>query len=146
MRDPLGRLDPQALLRTDPAREPVRILRWLVRRRRIETTFQEARAHLGVETQPHRSDLAIARTTPCLLGLLSLAALLGARLSPEERRAGMTAAWRRQQQPTFGDTLAAVRKRVRREQGLVVSWNAGEVAKLRPTLREGWECALCHAT
>lgn len=38
----------------------------------METTFQEVRAHLGVETQRQWSDLAIARTTPALLGLFSL--------------------------------------------------------------------------
>jgi ABC-type uncharacterized transport system permease subunit len=41
----------------------------------VETTFQEARAHLGVETQRQWSDLAILRTTPALLGLLSLITL-----------------------------------------------------------------------
>ena len=33
--------------------------------------FQEVRTHLGVETQRQWSDLAIARTTPVLLGLFS---------------------------------------------------------------------------
>jgi hypothetical protein len=35
----------------------------------IETTYEEARAHLGVETQRQWSDPAIFRTTPLLLGL-----------------------------------------------------------------------------
>jgi hypothetical protein len=38
----------------------------------METTLQEAREHLGVETQRQWSDLAILRTTPALLGILSL--------------------------------------------------------------------------
>ena len=38
-------------------------------------TFQEVRAHLGVETQRQWSDLAILRTTPALLGLFSLVTL-----------------------------------------------------------------------
>ena len=37
----------------------------------LEVTFQEVRTHLGVETQRQWSDLAIARTTPVLLGLFS---------------------------------------------------------------------------
>ena len=143
--DPLGRFDPQALLCTDPAQEPVQILRWFVQRWRIETTFQETRAHLGVETQRQWSDLAIARTTPCLLGLFSLVTLLGARLSPRERMAVMTAAWYRKQRPTFSDTLAAVRRRFWCEQGLVMSRRVGEVAELRPALYEGLEYALCQA-
>lgn len=42
----------------------------------MEVTFEEARAHLGVETQRQWSDKAIARTTPCLLGLYSIGTLL----------------------------------------------------------------------
>jgi hypothetical protein len=42
---------------------------------RIETTSQEVREHLGVETQWQWSDLAILGTTPALLGLYSLIAV-----------------------------------------------------------------------
>ena len=42
------------------------MLRW-----QLELTFLEARTHLGLETQRQWSDLAIARTTPVLLGLFS---------------------------------------------------------------------------
>jgi hypothetical protein len=44
----------------------------------IETTFQESRAHLGVETQRQWSDLAIARTTPAIFGFFSLVTLWAA--------------------------------------------------------------------
>ena len=71
VRDPLGRFDPQALLCTDPAQDPMQILRWFVQRWQLEVTFREVRDHLGVETQRQWSDQAIARTTPCLLGLFS---------------------------------------------------------------------------
>ena len=57
----------------------------------------------------------------------------------------MTTAWYRKQRPTFGDTLAAVRQRFWREQGLVMSRHAGGVAQLRPALYEGLEYALCQA-
>ena len=84
IRDPLKQFDSQALLCTDAAVVPVQIIEWFVLRWQIEVTFQEARAHLGVETQRQWSDRAIARTTPVLLGLFSwsLAAhLLGSQLS-----------------------------------------------------------------
>src|SRR3954451_2010489 len=93
VRDPLGRFDPQALLCTDPNQDPHQVLRWFIQRWQVETTFQETRAHLGVETQRQWSDLAIARTTPCLLGLFSLVTLLAAQLSPKARGAVMSAAW-----------------------------------------------------
>ncbi len=71
IRDPQGAFDPQALLGADPSADPTRILQWFVRRWQLEVTFQEARSHLGMETQRQWSDLAIARTTPILLGLFS---------------------------------------------------------------------------
>jgi hypothetical protein len=42
----------------------------------VEVTFEEARAHLEVETQRQWSDWAIARATPVLLGLDSVVTLL----------------------------------------------------------------------
>src|ERR671917_2578286 len=66
VRDPSGEKEPQAFLCTDLAADPVDILRWLVRRWRTETTFEEARRHLGMETRRQWSDLAILRTTPAL--------------------------------------------------------------------------------
>ena len=75
VRDPSGEREPQAFLSTDLAAEPARILGWFVSRWRMETTFQEVRTHLGVETQRQWSDLAILRTTPALLGLFSLVAV-----------------------------------------------------------------------
>ena len=79
IRDPEGAFDPQALLCTDPAADPTQIVEWFVLRWQLEVTpyqvrgrlFQEVRTHLGMETQRQWSDLAIARTTPVLLGLFS---------------------------------------------------------------------------
>ncbi len=76
IRDPQGQFPTQALLCTDPAAEPAHVLNWFVRRWQLEVTCEEARRHLGVETQRQWSDLAIARTTPGLLGLFSLVTLL----------------------------------------------------------------------
>ena len=83
IRDPQGAFDPQALLCTDPETDPTQILEWFVLRWQLEVTpyqvrgrlFQEVRTHLGMETQRQWSDLAIARTTPILLGLFSWTAL-----------------------------------------------------------------------
>lgn len=53
-----------ALLYADQQAEELQILEWGVWRWAVEVIFPEGRAHLGVETQRHWSDLAIARTTP----------------------------------------------------------------------------------
>jgi hypothetical protein len=145
LRDPQGRFDPQALLCTDLTRDPVHILTWFVQRWQVEVTFREARDHLGVETQRQWSDRAIARTTPCLLALFSIVALLATRLDRHARLRVSATAWYRKERPTFSDTLAAVRRQIRAEQGLLTSRHSAEAAKLRPALREGIAHALCQA-
>jgi hypothetical protein len=57
------------LLCIDRQATPAWVLDCFVRRWQEEVTFEEARAHLGIETQRQWSDKAIARTTPCLFGL-----------------------------------------------------------------------------
>ena len=145
IRDPLNRFAPQALLCTDPARDPARIVGWFVRRWQVEVTFQEARAHLGVETQRQWSDRAIARTTPCLLALFSIVTLMAGCLSARERRQVALAAWYRKPQPTFSDALAAVRRAIWREQAFVTSRRRSNSAKVRVVLPDAWAYTLCHA-
>jgi hypothetical protein len=144
IRDPEGQFEPQALLCTAPDREPLQIIRWFVQRWTVEVTFREARDHLGLETQRQWSDHAIARTTPCLLGLFSLVTLLGSRLSIHTKRAVAAAAWYRKTQPTFADTLAAVRKEIWAAQGFSMSRARSDSRKLPHRLRESIAYALCH--
>ena len=108
-RDPSGEKEPQAFLCTDLNAEPVDILRWFVRRRRTETTFEEARRHLGVETQRQWSGLAILRTTPALLASFSLVTLWASRLAAERGPMVECVRWYRKPLPTFSDALALVR-------------------------------------
>ena len=145
LRDPHGRFDPQALLCTDLAQDPVQIVRWFVQRWQVEVTFREVRDHLGVETQRQWSDKAIARTTPCLLGLFSIVTLLGTRVGHHARLRVSATAWYHKKRPTFSDTLAAVRRHVWCEQGFLASRHSSELAKLQPALRDGIVHALCHA-
>ena len=106
---------------------------------------REARDHLGLETQRQWSDRAIARTTPYRRGLFSLTALLGSRLSTQTKRAVAAAAWYRKTQPTFADTLAAVRQEIWAAQGFSMSRTRSDSRKLPSRLREGIAYALCHA-
>jgi hypothetical protein len=110
IRDPLGKFRPQALLCTDLSAEPGQILSWFVQRWQLEVTFEEARAHLGVETQRQWNDLAIARTTPALFGLFSLVTLLADRHAARGTLWPQQAAWYHKETPTFSDALAAVRR------------------------------------
>ncbi len=83
IRDPKGLFDPQALLCTDTTVSPKQILAWFAMRWQVEVTFEEVRAHLGVETQRQWSDLAITRTTPVLMALFSIVTLLALNLTRE---------------------------------------------------------------
>src|ERR687885_1349157 len=75
IRDPHKRFKPQALLSTHLEHTPAQMLPWFVRRWTMEVTFEEARAHLGMETQRQWNDRAIARTTPALLSLYAISTL-----------------------------------------------------------------------
>ena len=82
-RDPAGKRPPKALFSTDQAQPAEEIVRDFMKRWSVETTFEESRAHLGIETQRQWSDRAIERTTPLLFGLYSLVALFGSALAPD---------------------------------------------------------------
>uniref|UniRef100_UPI0025CB923F hypothetical protein n=1 Tax=uncultured Sphingomonas sp. TaxID=158754 RepID=UPI0025CB923F len=56
-----------------------------------------------------------------------------------------TSAWYHKKQPTFADTLAAVRRQIWTEQDLATSRHSAQPTKLSPALREGIAYALCHA-
>jgi len=112
IRDPLGEFEAQALLCTDLAVLPQQIVEWFVMRWQLEVTFEEARAHLGVETQRQWSELAIRRTTPALLGLFALVSVLAHGLLRGEELSARSAAWYSKPLPTFSDTLALVRRQL----------------------------------
>ena len=112
VRDPKGELDPQAFLATDLDARPQDILAWFVRRWQVEVTFEEVRAHCGVETQRQWSDKAILRSTPALLGLFSLITLFAHELSKSGKLKIRTAAWYPKAIPTFSDAIAAVRREI----------------------------------
>jgi len=111
-RDPAGKLEPRAYFSTNQAQCAAEIVEDAVSRWPIEVPYEESRAHLGVETQRQWSDLAIERSTPCLLGLYSLVVLVGHALHPDGKIPFQQAAWYPKPQATFCDVLATVRRHV----------------------------------
>jgi DDE superfamily endonuclease len=109
-RDPEGKREPKAYFSTDQAQSAKEIVEDFVKRWSLEVTYEESRAHLGVETQRQWSDLAIERSTPCLLGLYSLVVLLAHALHPDGNVPVQQAAWYPKTHATFGDILATVRR------------------------------------
>jgi hypothetical protein len=145
VRDPQEKFTTQALLSTKLEAEPEQILAWFVRRWQMEVTFEEVRAHLGVETQRQWSDLAIARTTPCLLGLHSLISLLAARLLKQRQLPARGAAWYNKQSATFSDTIAFVRRCLWSHQHFQMSGTKADMIKVPRSLLERLTETLCYA-
>ena len=81
-RDPAGKRPPKAIFSTAPTQSAEQIISDFMKRWSLEVTFEEGRAHLGIETQRQWSDLAIERSTPLLFGLYSLVTLFGQALHP----------------------------------------------------------------
>jgi len=132
IRDPQGKSKPQALLCTDLAAKPEQILKWFVMRWQLEVTFHEVRDHLGVETQRQWSDWAIARTTPALLGLFSLVALLAHTHAHKGKIPVRQDAWYSKPLPTFSDALALVRQELWQHRYFQLSQKRLNVRKMQP--------------
>jgi len=145
VRDPEGILEPMALLCTDQALSAQDIVSYFVRRWSVEVTFQESRAHLGVETQRQWSDLAIARTTPVLLALFSMVTLLAERLHQQEKLYVATAAWYRKSQPTFSDALASARQHLWQKSNFYMSRKDTEMVKIPETQLRLWQQTIAWA-
>ncbi len=87
----------------------------------------------------------MARTTPCLLALLSILTLLAARLPARERRSTTAATGCHKKMPTFSDALAAVRRAIWREQHFQTSARRTEHRKIPFRLPAACAYALCNA-
>lgn len=75
----------------------------------VETTFQEMRSHLGLESTRGWSEATVLRVAPCLFGLYTVVALLYVSL-PARYRRGSLLAWVGKKDVTFSDALTAVRR------------------------------------
>lgn len=145
VRDPQGQLDPQAFLCTQLDADPVQVLVWFVQRWQVEVTFEEVRAHLGVETQRQWSDLAIARTTPSLFALYSLVTWIAHQLFEQSRLPARQAAWYLKPHPTFSDTIASVRRYLWGCTHFSMSQTKPNLVKIPRPLYERLTEMLCYA-
>jgi hypothetical protein len=146
VRDPEGKFKPQALLCTDLSADPRKIVCWFVMRWHLEVTFQEARRHVGFETQRQWSELAIRRTTPALLGLFSLITLFAHhRCMAPSKGVVRRVAWYRKAHPTFSDALALVRKDLWAHATFCGSPSATDTVKVPRAFVERLTDAVCYA-
>ncbi len=112
VRDPEGKLRDDVFFCTDQQADPVQVVNWAVMRWSVETTFEEIREHLGMETQRQWSEKAIQRTTPIVLGLFSIVTWITFHLTQNEEIPIQKTAWYNKEKVTFSDCLFMVRKHI----------------------------------
>jgi len=144
IRDPRSEFKPQALVTTQLEHPPAQMLEWFVRRWMMEVTLEEARAHLGIETQRQWHDLAIGRTTPALFGLYSLVTLMAHGLLQAEAPVVRRAAWYVKERPTFSDALAVVRRELWKCH-FAMSESHAEMVKIPRSILERLTDTVCYA-
>jgi len=146
IRDPQECFKPQALLSTHLEHTPEQMLTGFVRRWTMEVTFEEARAHLGMETQRQWNERAMARTTPALLSLYSLMTLNAHLLIAKGMTCVRSTAWYRKTRPTFADALAMVRRQLWDQLHFSTSPQDTDMIKMPRALFERFIDAVCYAT
>ncbi len=98
-----------------------------------------------METQRQWSDLAIQRTTPCLLGLFSLVTLFAHQHRGQRSEGIRQSTWYHKEHPTFSDALALVRRQLWAQNVFSMSNLGVETIKVPRVLVESMTDALCYA-
>lgn len=145
VRDPQGEFPTQALLCTALDASAEQILAWFVQRWQLEVTFHAMRAHMGMETQRQWTTLAIARTTPALLGLFSLVTLIAHPLCAGAPLPLPHTTWYVKPLPTFADALALVRRRLWASLLFPTSPLTADLDKMSDTLLDHLCRLMCYA-
>ena len=145
IRDPDQSFEPQALLSTNLDHTPEQMLTWFIRRWTMEVTFEEARAHLGLETQRQWNAHAIARTTPALLSLYSIVTLTAHQLLQKGALIVRTTAWYAKVHPTFSDAMALVRQHLWAHIHFSTSQQETDMIQIPRVLFERFIDVVCYA-
>ncbi len=111
VRDRTGTHRDSYLFSTDLALTPQQVIETYTGRWSIETTFQELRAYLGLETTRGWKERTVLRAAPCLFGLYSVVTLLYAGLPSETGRSGAVI-YRGKTEMAFSDAITAVRRQM----------------------------------
>jgi hypothetical protein len=101
----------------------------------IETTFEEVRSYLGVETTRGWSRDTVLRMGPCLFGLYTVVAWLYAEL-PRRWSRVRAVDWPGKRDVTFSDAITAVRRWLWLEWVLAIPGHRDAFQKLDPRFRQ----------
>ena len=133
------------LFSTDVLMSVARIIEAFVGRWDIEVTFEEMRAHLGLETTRGRSRNTVLRVEPCLFGLFTLIVHWHAHL-PQRDRTTIHMNWNGKTALTFSDAIASVRRSAWEEYLFQPAQKRPTVEKLSPKTKNTILNALALAT
>lgn len=128
---------------TDTGMTAVAMIEAYTGRWNLETTFQEARCLLGLETTRGWCRQTVLRAAPCLIGLYTVIALLYQSL-PESKRTGRVE-WPGKVDVTFSDALTCVRRWLWQEWIFPQAGGGSAVDQLPESLRKVLFYALAPA-
>lgn len=100
-----------SLFSTDVAMATRMIIETYTGRWSIETTFEECRAYLGLETTRGRTERTVLRAAPCLFGLFSVVSLLYSGM-PGRESVGPAVTYRGKVGISFSDAITVVRRQL----------------------------------
>jgi hypothetical protein len=146
VRDPEGKLRTEAFFCTNLEATDMQVLQWFILRWNEEVTFEELRAHLGVETQRQWSDLAIARTTPALFAMFSIVVLIAIEMLKDKTMPILECAWYKKSDATFSDVIAFVRRHIWMARYLVNSSQNPDSSYFRDDFLDALLDQVCYAT
>jgi hypothetical protein len=132
--DATGTHRDEYLFTTDPALSIDAVVGAYCGRWSIETTFQEVRSALGLETTRGWCKKTVLRAGPCLFGLYTVVAILFHALPAAKRTGGVS--WPGKATVTFSDALCGVRRWLWDEAVLPQAGDGTALKKLPDPIRE----------
>jgi DDE superfamily endonuclease len=135
VRDRTGTHRDEYFFTTEVTMSPRAVIETYTGRWNIETTFQEARSYLGLETTRGRSRNTVLRAEPCLLALYTLVVWLYTELPVRYPRVRVVT-WLGKSEVTFSDAITAVRRYVWVEGVFALSGHREAFQKLGGPLRQ----------
>jgi DDE superfamily endonuclease len=135
VRDRTGTHRDEYFFTTDVTMSPRAVIETYTGRWNIETTFQEARSYLGLETTRGRTKNTVLRAEPSLLALYTIVVWLYGELPLRYQRVRVVA-WLGKSDVTFSDAITAVRRYVWVEGVFALSGHREAFQKLGGPLRQ----------
>jgi DDE superfamily endonuclease len=142
--DATGTHRDEYLFTTDITMRPQQIVECYTQRWSIETTFQECREYLKLESTKGYGQQTVLRFTPCLFGLYTMVVLLYLQL-PRPSRNLRTVLWRGKSTVTFSDMMICVRRALWERWYFHTQADSQEFSNLSPSLQETILYALAPA-